>query len=313
MRSLRRSPSMIQLRRILLGTLLLALLAGISLAQFGGGRRGWGGGRNRAGEFLSGDEPIQPLPADREGVPNWEVDPHFKSDAFTFVRLRFTNGNRGRFAGGFFNGTATSWLNDWPNADLNFSFRLQQLTSIKVNPDPIQLEITDERLFDFPFAIMRQVGSLEFTDEQVQILRRYLLNGGFLMVDDEWGTDQQNWHEQIKRVFPDREPVELSLDHPIFHCVFDLKTLPQLPTLQMWLRNNAVGEPDRTWRSEVDGGPHFRAIFDDNGHIMVLECANNDIADTWEREGENEEYFHRFSEKLGYPLGINIIFYAMTH
>ena len=60
-------------------------------------------------------------------------------------------------------------------------------------------------------------------------------------------------------------------------------------------------------------GPHFRAIYDDKGRMMVLECANNDIADSWEREGENEEYFHRFSEKQGYPLGINIIFYAMTH
>jgi hypothetical protein len=304
---------MIQNRKILLCVLVLALLAGMSLAQFGGR----GGGRNRAGEFLSGDEPIQPLPVDREGVPKWELDPRFKHDAFTLVRLRFTNGNRGRFSGGFGggfgNGTATSWLNDWPNADLNFSFRLQQLTSIKVNPDPIQLEIEDERLFDFPFVIMRQIGALEFTDQQVQILRRYLLNGGFLMVDDFWGSDQQNWREQIKRVFPDREAKDLTLEHPIFHCVFDLKTLPQLPTLQMWLRNNANGEPERTWRSEIDGGPHFRAIHDDRGRIMVLECANNDIADSWEREGENEEYFHRFSEKYGYPLGINIIFYAMTH
>ena len=127
------------------------------------------------------------------------------------------------------------------------------------------------------------------------------------------GVDQHNWYEQIKRVFPDREPVELGPEHPIFHCVFDLKAPPQLPTLQMWLRNAAFGDPERTWRSAEDGGPHFRAIYDDNGRMMVLECANNDIADSWEREGENEEYFHRFSEKLGYPLGINIIAYAMTH
>src|SRR5262245_59389522 len=85
-RSLRRSLSMIQTRKILLGALALVLLTGISLAQFGG-RRGFGAGRSRAGEFLSGDEPIQPLPADREGVPDWKLDPHFKHDAFTFVRL----------------------------------------------------------------------------------------------------------------------------------------------------------------------------------------------------------------------------------
>src|SRR6185503_14017235 len=87
-----------------LGSLLLALLAGMSLAQFDGGRRGFGGGRNWGGEFLAGDEPIQPLPPDRAGVPNWELDPNFKTDAFTFVRLRFTNGNRRGFSGGFAGG-----------------------------------------------------------------------------------------------------------------------------------------------------------------------------------------------------------------
>src|SRR3954465_778631 len=220
-----RSPGrrLIPTRKTLLGALGCLLLTGASLAQFGGGRFGgnWGG------EFLRGDEPIQPLPPDRSGVTNWELDPGFKNDAFTFVRLRFTNGHRGRFGGGgargFGTGTATSWLNDWPSGDLNFSFRLPQLTSLKVNPDPVQLEIDDERLWDFPFGPLHQVGRLEFTEEQVQILRRYLLNGGFLMVDDLWGTDQQNWYEHIKRVFPSREPAELPPEHPIFHCVFDLK------------------------------------------------------------------------------------------
>ena len=61
-------------------------------------------------------------------------------------------------------------------------------------------------------------------------LRRYLLNGGFLMVDDFWGDDEwENFYEEIKRVFPDREPVELPLDHPIFHCVYHLKEKPQVP------------------------------------------------------------------------------------
>lgn len=97
---------MLQTRTILLGALALVLLAGMSLAQFGGGRRMRSGG----GEFLSGDEPIQPLPADREGVPNWELNPNFKSDVFTFVRLRFTNGRRGRTGGGFGGGFGLSLI-----------------------------------------------------------------------------------------------------------------------------------------------------------------------------------------------------------
>jgi hypothetical protein len=58
---------------------------------------------------------------------------------------------------------------------------------------------------------------------------------------------------------------------------------------------------------------HYRAITDDKGRIMVLCCHNTDLGDGWEREGENQYYFNQFSEKWAYPMGINIIFYAMTH
>ncbi len=94
-------------------------------------------------------------------------------------------------------------MTDWPDSDLNFSFRLQQLTSLKVNPDPISLRLTDERLFDYPFIYMIEPGALEFSEDEVKTLRRYLLNGGFLMVDDFWGEYQwRNFYEQIKRRLP---------------------------------------------------------------------------------------------------------------
>lgn len=303
---------MFNIRRILTGAIVVIVVAGICAAQRGG-RGGFGGGRGRNGEFMAGDEPIQPLPADRDGVPTWEVDPQFKHDGFTFMRLRFTNNSRSRFGGGRGTGTGTSWLNDWPHSDLDLSFRLQQMTSMKVNPDPIQLEITDARIFDYPFAFMLQVGRLEFSEEEVAILRRYLLNGGFLMVDDHWGTDLENWRQQIQRVFPDRQSVELELTHPIFHNVFDLKSKPQIPPLQLWLQWQRMGDPDRTWRNVDDPGPHYRAIFDDKNRMMVLECGNTDTGDSWEREGENEDFFRRFSEKEGFPFAINVIVYAMTH
>lgn len=303
-------------RRILLGTVALTLAAGISAAQLG---RGGGRGRGMSGEFLAGNEPMRPLPADRNGVPKWDVDPQFKGDVFTFVRLRYTTAS-GASLGGYFGsgfgyraGTGTSWLNDWPDADLDLSFRLQQMTSLKVNPEPIQLQITDDRLFDYPFAYMLQVGRLEFTEQEVAVLQRYLLNGGFLMVDDHWGPDQAHWKEQIKRVFPDREQVELPVEHPIFHCVFDLKAIPQVPPIQLWMQYVRNGDPERSWRYADDPDPHYRAIFDDHGRMMVLECGNTDLGDSWEREGINEQYFHIFAESRGYPMAINIIFYAMTH
>ncbi len=57
----------------------------------------------------------------------------------------------------------------------------------------------------------------------------------------------------------------------------------------------------------------YRGIFDDRGRMMVIICHNTDLGDGWEREGEDPTYFERFSEKMAYPMAINILFYAMTH
>ena len=141
-------------------------------------------------------------------------------------------------------------------------------------------------------------------------LRRYLLNGGFLMVDDFWGDEEwDNFYDEIKRVFPHREPEEVSLNHEIFHCVYDLKEKPQIPSI-----NHAWGGRDfgRTWERYDAETPHYKAIFDDNDRMMVIICHNTDLGDGWEREGEDPWYFREFSEKSAYPLGINIVMYAMT-
>ena len=250
---------------------------------------------------------------DRNGVPTWEVDPKFKHDVFTFARVRYSSwgGRRGWGWGGRGGG---DWRTDYPDAELNLAFRLQQMTSMKVNPDAVVVELAEDDLSQFPFLYIVEPGRLVFQDDEIESLRRYLLRGGFLMVDDFWGDDQWiNFHEQIKRVFPDREVVDLEIDHPIFHCVFDLKEKPQVPSIGHALRGQDEGV---TW--EWDKGPsarvpHFRALFDDKGRMMVIMCHNTDLGDGWEREGESEWYFREFAEKKAYPMAINIIFYAMTH
>jgi hypothetical protein len=141
----------------------------------------------------------------------------------------------------------------------------------------------------------------------------FLLNGGFLMVDDFWGqAEWDNFYYQIKRVFPEREPHELPLSHPIFHAVFDLKEKPQIPSINAAWEGRSQGI---TWEDHGPNSqtPHYLAIYDDKGRIMVIICHNTDLGDGWEREGEDEWYFREFSEKSAYPLGINIVFYAMTH
>ncbi len=192
------------------------------------------------------------------------------------------------------------------------------MTSLKVDPACRVLEITDPELFDFPWIYIVEPGRLIFGDDEVPILRKYLLNGGFLMVDDFWGERQwRNFYEQIKRVFPEREPEELPMDHPIFHCVFDLgrmeKNQLQIPNIFDGRRSQYTGITWEYHDGEECREVHFKAIFDDHRRMMVMICHNTDNGDGWEREGESEYYFHEFSEKKAYPLGINIVFYAMTH
>jgi hypothetical protein len=248
---------------------------------------------------------------DRGSVPNWEVDKEFAHDVFTFVRIRYSSGygdyggygggyGRGRGRGRGFYGRGGGWATDYPDSDLNFSYRLHQLTSLEVDPDGLVLELTDPELVNYPFIYMLEPGRLVFSEPEVEALRSYLLNGGFLMVDDFWGeAEWYNFYREIKRVFPDREPVELGLDHPIFHAVFDLKEKPQIPSIDvaMWGRDEGI-----TWERPDAREVHYKAIYDDKGRMMVIICHNTDLGDGWEREGENEWYFHEFSEKKAYPL-----------
>jgi hypothetical protein len=253
----------------------------------------------------------------RRSVPDWETDREFFYDVFTFVRIRYSSGYEGRrYRGSYGRGygrgfSGGNWATDYPDSDLNFSFRLHQLTSMEVHPDGLVLELTNPELFNYPFIYIVEPGRLVFSQEEVKILRRYLLNGGFLMVDDFWGeAEWDNFYYEIKRVFPEREPVELGLGHPIFHAVFDLKEKPQIPSINVALQGRDYGI---TWEREDARVPHYKAIYDDKGRIMVIICHNTDLGDGWEREGEDEWYFREFSEKKAYPLGINIVFYAMTH
>lgn len=265
--------------------------------------------------------------SDQRPVPNWGPDKEFSDDVFTFVRIRYSSGyggreyggryppsreGRSRFGGVYGRGISSGgWATDYPDSDLNFSYRLHQLTSMEVDPNGLVLELTDPRLFDYPFIYIVEPGRLVFSEPEVEALRAYLLNGGFLMVDDFWGeAEWYNFYREIKRVFPDRGPVELDLVHPIFHAVFDLKEKPQIPSINVALAGRPYGI---TWEREDAREVHFKAIYDDRGRMMVIICHNTDLGDGWEREGENEWYFREFSEKKAYPLGINIVFYAMTH
>lgn len=237
----------------------------------------------------------------------WENDADFSHDCFTFVRVRYSSHGGGRY-GGWGRGGGR-WATDYPDSDLNFSYRLQQLTSLKVafHEEGKILELTDDEIYDYPFLYMIEPGDLHFEEEEVAALRRYLLNGGFMMVDDFWGEHEYlNFYHEIKRVFPDREPVDLPIEHPVFNCVYPLKEKPQVPSINTALAGYTYERADGR---EV----HIKGIFDDKDRLMVIICHNTDLGDGWEREGENHWYFKEYSEAKAYPMGINIVFYAMTH
>jgi hypothetical protein len=285
--------------------LLLSLL-GVARAQ---PWRGGGWGDSWFPEFET-CRTAREVPSHSTGTPNWTNAPGFDKDVVAFVRIR-----RDRAAMRW--SRAGAWWTDFPDSDLNLSFRLQQITSLKVDPDGRVLRLTDPELFDYPWIYMVEPGSLSLRDEEVPMLRKYLLNGGVLMADDFWGTVQwNNFERQLKRVLPERSFTELSMQHPLFHSVFDLKVPMnklQTPNIGQGVRSQYDGVTWEFHDGEECREMHVRAMFDDNERIMVLATHNCDNGDGWEREGEDDYFFHEFSEKRAYPLGINIIFYLMTH
>jgi hypothetical protein len=210
------------------------------------------------------------------------------------------------------------WNTDYPNSDINFMTRFSQLTTAQISrdsdglPNHVVVTLYDDALFHYPLIFMSDVGTAGFTELEVQRLREYLLRGGILYVDDFWGMRAwKHWAGEIGKVLPpdDYPIVDIPMDHPVFRTFFTIRELPQIPSIQYWRRSGGAGTSERGWESEE---PHFRGIFDATGRLMVIMTHNTDIADGWEREGEDEEFFYRFSIKA-YPVGINIAIYAMTH
>ena len=271
--------------------------------------------RCRGGEgWLPEDAPVRTAreaPTHSVDMPVWTNAHGFEKDVFTFVRVRYKRHSYGWRRGGY-------CFTDFPDSDLDLSYRLQQLTSLKVDPDGRVVNLTDPDLFRYPWIYMVEPGALHFEEAEVESLRKYLLNGGFLMADDFWGTRQwNNFEEEMRRVFPDRSFSELPMDHPIFNSVFDLRRMKkndlQVPNYRTGERSQETGI---TWeyhdREECED-VHIRALFDDKDRMMVIACHNTDNGDGWDREQEYLYFFREFSEKRAYPLGINIVVYAMTH
>jgi hypothetical protein len=265
-------------------------------AQYGGRRVGRRGGR--------------------DGIPNARIkeqelmqkaiDPAFKEDVFTFARLKFESDD-----GGF--GRERAWHDDSPEADLNVIYRLFEATSLKVRPGLNFIDITTKDLAEYPFVYMAGAGGVSLREEEAAALRHYLLNGGFLMVDDFWGDDGwEHFSEQLKMIFPDRSPEAMDLTHPIFHNIYPFKKQPQIPSVGDFFSTGRSYDYNHRY-AQMNHDPHYYGMYDDKHRLMMLICHNNHYGDGWEHEGDDETYFNLFSLPMGYPMLINVLTYTMSH
>jgi hypothetical protein len=270
---------------------LVTILLAVTLAE---AQRGWRGGRGGWGGEV-GAPPKFPEAADFDG-------------SFHFCRLMYRS-VRSQQRG-------LGWGTDYPYADINFSIRLSELTKTHVGlqdgePNHLVVRPTDPELFQCPFVMASDPGSAGFSAADAAGLRDYLLKGGFLWVDDFWGPWAWDaFADEIGKALPPGEfPIkELEPDHAIFRTLFPVTQIPQVPSMQFWrMTGGATSEMD-----EYSAKAHMAAISDPHGRIMVLMTHNTDVSDSWEREGEDPEYFLKFSVP-GYQLAINVLMYTMTH
>ena len=209
------------------------------------------------------------------------------------------------------------WGTDYPYAEINLSIRLSELTKNTVSFDsahvPAHLVVrpTDDALFQCPIVIASDPGSAGFSAADAERLRQYLDKGGFLWVDDFWGTYAwESFVSEIAKVLPPGEfPIkDLTPDHAIFRALFPIAEIPQVPSINFW--RGSGGETSEMGADSAQA--HMAAIADQGGRIMVLMTHNTDIADSWEREGDDPRFFYHFSPN-GYAVGLNTLLYAMTH
>ena len=226
---------------------------------------------------------------------------------FLFCRIWFRNAAEG---------DGNGWGVDYPRADTNLTFRLSELTKTPVTRDEQEgynhtvLRLTDPLLYHCPFVMMTEPGGAYFDEQEAAALHDYAVKGGFLWADDFWGEYAFRWWAgQIAKAFPPEQYpiIDVPLDHQLFHLLYDVQHIPQIPSINVWMYQHQTSE-----RGADSAVPHVRAILDETGRIMVLMTHNTDFGDAFEREGDDHEYFLKFAPD-GYAFGVNAILYSMTH
>ncbi len=254
-------------------------------------------------EYPSIEYGVMPLP------PDWQ-----RPGEWAFARLMYPQGpNDGygwRDTGDWREGRSL-WTQDYPPADRGLTNAVRRLTRIDARSVAQCVSLDDgDEVYNWPWLYAVQVGEWGLTQHEADVLRDYLLRGGFFMADDFHGAyEWQMFVKRIRMVFPNRPIVEIPNNDPIFHTVFDLDDRYQIPGAAHLRDGYKI--PDHSEGPDDGKGAHWRAIYDDKGRIMVAISYNSDLGDSWEWS-DRPDYPVRYSD-LGFRIGINYIVYAMTH
>ena len=212
-----------------------------------------------------------------------------------FARLVYQGANsfRGR----------SRFATDYPEAEVHLRQGLDRLTRVQTGPDTL-IELDDDDIMNYPWLYAVEVGYWYLNDSDAALIREYLLRGGFLLVDDFWGTNQWlGFEESMRRVFPDRPIVEIDESDALMTLIYDLDKSVQIPG-RNYFRSGV------TWQQ--DGyTPHWRGIYDDDGRLMVAINFNMDMGDAWEH-ADDPRYPEPFTG-LAYRFAVNYVIYSMTH
>jgi len=253
-----------------------------------------------AAALLTAFPALQPAGAQ---LPSGAADDRFAGLQWRFVRIKYHYVNEGSRVPDDFLGEP--WGIDSPAAEQNLSRRVKTATAIQVE-DPIHISLEDPRLYEYPWIYFVEPSSMRMRDSELPILREYFLRGGSAMMDDfhgpfEWDAFQR----EMKRLFPDREIVEVPKDHPVFNSFYKIDQYPQIAGLGSFLQG-------RSWEK---GGvvPHLRTILDDRGRPMIFINWNTDMGDGWEWSNAEEYPGYVKYTAMAYRMGINEIIYALTH
>ena len=200
----------------------------------------------------------------------------FSQYDFTVARLKYSGGG--------------DWYAD-PSSLPNLLEAINERTTIRAAPREENVEITDPKLFQYPYLYMTGHGKVRFSDEDIKILREYFAAGGFLHADDNYGMDS-TFRIEVKKIFPDSPLIELPFDHDIYHSFYDFPNgLPKI--------------------HEHDGKPPQGFGIFYNERLVIFYTYECDLGDGWEDPDVHNDPPEIKDQAL--KMGINIVVYSLTH